>query len=211
MEIKMITDWSEVTLEMLDKLQNVDINSDFARAEIISILTGMNVDEVLALDTNDYIALANKTEFLNTLPEKRIPNDVLTIKDRQFNVVLSPSQMKAGQFLDYKILIALDDVDKKQARLMSCFMTPVGHIYGADTYDKNEMIDFLWKNMSVVEVTSYANFFMLQLKAFSIATLKHSVRTLKKDKKIEKAKKEEAVQKLNEVIATIKDGGLSLW
>lgn len=208
MEIKMITDWSEVTLEMLDKLQNVDMTSEFARAEIISILSGVDVDTILALDNSDYVELVNKTEFISKLPEKRIPEEKLTIKDRTFIATLAPSKMKAGQFLDYKIILTLPDVDKKTARLMACFLTPEGHTYGADTYDKNEMIDFIWKNMTVVEVTSYSNFFTIQLKAFSTAILKHSMRKLKKDKKMKAVEKKEALKRIQETIAIINDGGL---
>ena len=114
--------------------------------------------------------------------------------------------MTAGQFLDFKSLISADNIDKRLARLMLCFMIPEGHKYN-DGYDTEEMLDVIYKNMTVVEVTAYSNFFTLQLKAYADATLEYSVKQIKKDKKLTMEQKKFLIARIKEVKDIIKNGG----
>lgn len=208
-DVEMATSWDDVTLEQFEKLNNIKADDVLRQAEIVSILSGISVDDLMQMDADDYIALCNKTNFLKDAPRKCIPEPVLKVGDITYNVTLSAQQMNAGQFLDYKTIVFNDAIDRKLARLMLCFMVPVDHTYN-DGYDVETHLNNLEKNMSVVEVTAYSNFFMLQYQAYSVAMLEYSMRQIKKDKKMKKDKKEFLLNRLNEVKATIKNGGCLL-
>lgn len=205
-EITIATSWNDVTLEQFEKLQQLNIDNPEAEQKIIAILTNKTVDEIYDLPYHVYYELLLKTDFLKTEPEKYSPAPKITIDDITFDVTLSPQTMTAGQFLDYKTLIGMDDIDKKLARLMMCFMIPEGHSYN-DGYNTEEIIDILYKNMSVVEVTAYSNFFMILYQAYSKALVEFSIRELKKDKKMKRDKKKFLVERLNEVKALMNNGG----
>lgn len=205
-EITIATSWNDVTLEQFEKLQQVNIENPEAEQKVIAILTNKTVDEIYDLPYQVYYDLLSKIDFLKTEPKKYSPSPKITIENTTFDVTLSPQTMTAGQFLDYKTLIGMDDIDKKLARLMMCFMIPEGHSYN-DGYNTEEIIDILYKNMSVVEVTAYSNFFMVLYQAYSKALVEFSIRELKKDKKMKKDKKKFLVERLNEVKALMNNGG----
>lgn len=203
--ITIATSWDDVTLEQFDKLQNIDRNDEFAEAEIIAILANVDIEDILILALEDYNKLAKITEFIKEEPRKCIPTPNLKVADVEFNITMTAQDMTAGQFLDYKAL-ASADIDRKIARLMLCFMIPKGHTYN-DGYNTDELLNKIYKNMSVVEVTAYSNFFMLQYQAYSLAMLEYSVRLIKKDKEMSRMKKKFLLERLAEVKATIKSGG----
>lgn len=205
-EITIATSWNDVTLEQFEKLQQVNIENPEAEHKVIAILTNKTVDEIYDLPYQVYYDLLLKIDFLKTTPEKYNPTPKITIDNTTFDVTLSPQTMTAGQFLDYKTLIGMDDIDKKLARLMMCFMIPEGHSYN-DGYNTEEIIDIIYKNMSVVEVTAYSNFFMMLYQAYSKALVEFSIRELKKDKKMKKNTKKFLVERLKEVKALMNNGG----
>lgn len=209
-DIEMATSWDDVTLEQLDKIEKVDIKDPFAGAEIVSILSNIPTDDVLAFDLDTFNTLYNKTLFIKNAPRKCIPEAKLKIGDIVYNVTMNTQNMTAGQFLDYKSIMSMDNIDKKLARLMLCFMIPEGHEYN-DGYDIDMHLNNIYKNMTVVEVTAYSNFFMTVFKAYSIAMLKYSIRELKKDKSIPQETKKFLIERLKEVIALTKNGGCSQW
>lgn len=206
MDIKIASSWDEVTLEQFDKIQQIKNIDEFTTADILSVLTNIEAEELLLLDVADYSALVDKIKFLNEHPRKCIPESKIKIGDITFNVTLSALKMTAGQFLDFKSLISADNIDKRLARLMLCFMIPEGHKYN-DGYDTEEMLDVIYKNMTVVEVTAYSNFFTLQLKAYADATLEYSVKQIKKDKKLTMEQKKFLIARIKEVKDIIKNGG----
>lgn len=209
-DIEIATSWDDVTLEQLDRIEKVDTNDPFAGAEIISILSNVPIDDVLAFDLDTFTTLYNKTLFIKDTPRKCIPEAKLKVGDIVYNVTMNAQNMTAGQFLDYKSIMNMVDIDKKLARLMLCFMTPEGHEYN-DGYDIDMHLNNIYKNMTVVEVTAYSNFFMIVFRAYSKAMLKYSIRKLKKDKSIPQETKKFLIERLKEVIALTENGGCLQW
>lgn len=206
-DIKIATSWDDVTLEQFDRLQEIDKDDVFATADILSILTGLDAEELLKLPSDEYMMLCNKINFLNDMPRTCIPEPKLKLGDVVFNVTLAPQDMTAEQFLEYKSILMADKIDRKTARLMMCFMIPEGCKYNDGNYKIDEMLDLIYKHMSVVEVTAYANFFMIQYQAYTKAMLEYSERKIKKNKAMTKQQKKFLIMRIQEVKDIIKNGG----
>lgn len=206
-DIEMASSWDDVTLEQFDRLQEIDKDDVFATADILSILTGLDAEELLKLPSDEYMSLCEKINFLNDMPRKCIPEPKLKLGDITFNITLSPQEMTAEQFLEYKSLIMANKIDKKTARLMACFMIPEGCQYNDGKYNVSEILDLIYKHMSVVEVTAYVNFFMMQYQAYTKAMLGYSEKKIMKDKNLRKEQKDFLIARLKEIQAIIENGG----
>lgn len=179
-DIKIATSWSDVTLEQYDRLSEIKIESEEDIIKVLGVLTDLSYNELENLDLNTLNLLCSKIKFLNEEAKPCIPTDKLEIAGRKFNVTLAAQNMKAGQFLSYKQLINVD-IDKKIARLMACFMIPEGHAFN-DGYDTEELITFIYKNMTMVEALSYSNFFIVVFRAYADSMIRYLQKSLKKEK-----------------------------
>lgn len=204
LEIKVPTSWQDVNIRKFEKLQEINNNDESADFKIVSVLCDLDIDVVESLPMNTFSEILNKLKFLSELPKPHKPAKQLIVNEQIVNCCLSSQEMIAAQFFDYKNYLS-NDVDKKTARLLSCFMTPDGYEYN-DGYDSEEWIDFLNENISVVEVQSYTNFFTLTFKSFAAAILQYSIRQVKK-MKLSKEEKEMMLIPLQQTMDIIKSGG----
>lgn len=211
MQITIPTKWEDVSVAKFDELVKASHNKDLTIAErevkIISILTGLSVTEVMNLEAPSFQAISNSLNFLNTKPPKTLPKDKITLNGKDYHVDLYPKNFSAGQFLDYKVL-AGEDIDKKTARLVACFLYPEGAQYNDGTYDVEEVVNTINEYMSVVEVTAYTNFFMIQYVAYANSLLEYSKRQVKKSKVMSKQEKQEVLKNLDNAKASISSSGI---
>lgn len=210
MQITVPSKWEDVTVKQFDELLAASQDKDLTIAEreikIISILTGLSIQDVLNLDAPSFQSISNKLNFLNTKPSKVMPKDKITLNEKEYHVDLYPKNFTAGQFLDYKY-IAGEEIDKKTARLIACFLYPVGAHYNDGSYDVEDVVNTINEYMSVVEVTGYTNFFMIQYMAYANSLLEYSKRKMKKLKGISEQEKKELLKNLNKGKALINSFG----
>ena len=211
MQITVPSKWEEVTVKQFDELLAASQDKDLTIAErevkIISILTGLSIQDVLNLDAPSFQAISDKLNFLNTKPSKVMPKDKITLNEKEYHVDLYPKNFTAGQFLDYKV-IAGEEIDKKTARLIACFLYPVGASYNDGSYDVEDVVNTINEYMSVVEVTGYTNFFMIQYVAYANSLLEYSKRQLKRSRGMSKQQKQEVLKNLDKGKALINSFGI---
>lgn len=164
-----ITSWSEVSLELFDQISQITGEPYEQVPKLLSILSSASEEEIRSISVTDFehAGIPEKLAFLSTAPKKRMPSEKLTLGGRKFTVSLYPNKWTAGQYLDYTSVMG-SDTDRKLAKLIACFCVPEGHKYG-DGYDFDELVNFLYKNMSIETALGYAGFFQLQLTAFGKA------------------------------------------
>lgn len=208
MTISVPTSWQDVTLKQYEEIQKIDSKDIDGENKLISILCNVDLDVVEAMGFLQFREIQGKLLFMKEQPKSCIPAEKLLINDRIIKVTINPTQMTAAQFFDYQNYMT-SDVDKKTAKLCSCFMIPDGYNYNNE-YDYEEWIDFLHNNLSVVEVQSYTNFFTLTYKAFADSFLQYSIKEVKKMKELSKEERMKIIQPLKEVRHLIKSGGYSL-
>lgn len=183
------TSWSEVSIGQFDAIINVSSDeniSDFDRElRIVSILTKMPHIERLSIPI--YTSILSKIGFLGTQPKTTKPKAKITLLGKDYNVTYRPMKMTAAQFMDYKITLQnYDKIDKKLARLLACFIYPVGSEYNDETYDTEELVDIIWNNLSIEYALSMSNFFRIWFRLSRKAFLGYSLRQMKKVLKMTK-------------------------
>ena len=211
MDIRVPTSWNEVTLKQFDKILEISNNKDLTIAEreirLIAALTDTDISVIQYLDAPSFQNISNKLSFLNTKPEKRVPVDSFVLNGKDYHADLAPASWTAGQFLDYKVL-AGEDIDKKAARLIACFVYPEGAAYNDGSYDVEDVVNDINEYMTVSEVTGFTDFFMLQYAAYAKALLAYSERKIKRLKGISKQDKKKLLEQMRKQRDLIKNFGM---
>ena len=210
--INVPTSWSEISLEMMDKIAEISNNSSYTdeqrETEIIKLLTGITDDDIDNMNIVDYQKILNSLKFLNQPISKVLPKDSIELNNKTYNVLLYPSRMTAAQFLDYKTIMA-SDMNNKTARLIACFVVPEGAKYADDSYNPDDVVNDIYKYMSIEYAYGLTFFFESQYKAFATGILAYSIQEIKKDKEMPQEMKSQVLKKLQEVKAIMKNGGFT--
>ena len=191
LNFSIITSWSEVTLEMFDQITQVTGTPYEQIPKLLSILSSATEDDIRSVPVLllDSAGVSEKLSFLSKQPKKMMPAEKITLKGKKYNMSLYPAKWTAGQYLDYSSVMSAD-TDRKFAKLIACFCVPEGKKYGED-YDFDEVVNIIYKNMSIEQALGYADFFALQLKSFAGALRDFSARkknrlTLRQERKLKK-------------------------
>lgn len=210
--INVPTSWSEISLEMMDKIAEISNNSTYTdeqrETEIIKLLTGLTDDDIDNMNIVDYQKILNSLKFLNQPISKVLPQASIELNNKTYNVLLYPSRMTAAQFLDYKTIMA-SDMNHKTARLIACFVVPEGSKYADDSYNPDDVVNDIYKYMSIEYAYGLTFFFESQYKAFATGILAYSIQEIKKDKEMPQEMKSQVLKKLQEVKAIMKNGGFT--
>lgn len=210
--INVPTSWSEISLEVMDKIAEISNNNSYTdeqrETDIIKLLTGITDDEIDNMNIVDYQKILNSLKFLNQPISKVLPKDSITLNNKTYSVLLYPSRMTAAQFLDYKTIMA-SDMNHKTARLIACFVVPEGSKYADDSYNPDDVVNDIYKYMSIEYAYGLTFFFESQYKAFATGILAYSIQEIKKDKEMPQEMKSQVLKKLQEVKAIMKNGGFT--
>ena len=210
--INVPTSWSEISLEVMDKIAEISNNSTYTdeqrETDIIKLLTGITDDEIDNMNIVDYQKILNSLKFLNQPISKVLPKDSIELNNKTYSVLLYPSRMTAAQFLDYKTIMA-SDMNHKTARLIACFVVPEGSKYADDSYNPDDVVNDIYKYMSIEYAYGLTFFFESQYRAFATGILAYSIQEIKKDKEMPQEMKSQVLKKLQEVKAIMKNGGFT--
>lgn len=210
--INVPTSWSEISLETMDKIAEISNNSIYTdeqrETEFIKLLTGLTDDDIDNMNIVDYQKILNSLKFLNQPISKVLPQASIELNNKTYNVLLYPSRMTAAQFLDYKTIMA-SDMNHKTARLIACFVVPEGSKYADDTYNPDDVVNDIYKYMSIEYAYGLTFFFESQYRAFATGILAYSIQEIKKDKEMPQEMKSQVLKKLQEVKAIMKNGGFT--
>ena len=208
--INVPTSWSEISLEVMDKIAEISNNNNYTdeqrETEFIKLLTSLSDDEINNMNIVDYQKILGSLKFLNQPISKVLPSSSIILNGKTYNVLLYPSRMTAAQFLDYKTIMS-SDMKHKTARLIACFVVPTGSEYADESYNHDDVVNDIYKYMSIEYAYGLTFFFESQYKAFATGILAYSIREIKKDKELPQEMKNQVLKKLQEVKAIMKNGG----
>lgn len=176
--------WSEYT--QIEQILNTDIPSDYKAVHLVSVLTGISVDELERLPISQFQRLLPALDFLYTEPDTHVHQFEYTVNGRQYKFTGKIDEITTAQYIDYRSYMEKDDKDVVE--LMSAFMIPVGHDYN-DGYDmeqvRNDIGDMCW-----LDVRAAAFFFRLWLASYITIFKSSLMAELKQQKKTLKTKQE---------------------
>lgn len=199
MTIKIKNNWDEITwrqYEQLEQILSSDIPSDFKTVHIVSLLTGLSVNQVENMQVTEFQKLLPHLEFLKTEPETHYHKFEYTINDREYIFKGKIDEITTAMYIDYSAY--MKEEDKDVVKLLSVFFIPKGHEYN-DGYDmeqvQSDIGDLCW-----LDVRAMSFFFRLWLATF-MDILKSSLqKSLKKTMKGKtRAEKKEIKKQIKEL------------
>lgn len=180
--------WREY--EQIEQILQTDIPYDYKAVHLVSVLTGMSVEDIEKLPINQFQKFIPAMEFLHTDPETHAHQFEYTINGREYDFKGKLTEISTAQYIDYRSY--MDEEDRDIVKLMTVFLIPKGHEYN-DGYDMQQVLNDIG-DMCWLDIRAAAFFFRLQLSTF-ILTLKSSlVKSIKKTKTDRKTKKEQIKQ-----------------
>lgn len=193
MKISIKNSWESLTwneYEQLEQILNADIPNDYKTVHIVSLLSGLSIDEIEALPISQFQKFFPALDFLNTEPETHHHKFEYTINGREYEFKGKVDEITTAQYIDYRSY--MEKEQKDVIELMSAFIIPKGHEYN-DGYDmdavKNDIKDMCW-----LDIRACTFFFRIQLAAYILILKSSLVKSMKKTKKNKKQKKEEIKQ-----------------
>ena len=191
MDITIKNSWEDLTWNeycQIEQILNTDIPEDYKTVHLISVLTGMSVDQIENLPITQVQRLIPALNFLHTEPETRTHQFEYAVNGRQYKFTGKLDEITTAQYIDYRSYMSKEERDVVE--LMSVFMIPVGHEYN-DGYDieqvKSDIGDMCW-----LDVRASSFFFRLYLSAYMLilkSSLEKTMKATKKGKSREQKRK----------------------
>lgn len=197
-------DWSNITIDQYYNILDV-LNSDSddldKNVELLSIVSGMSIDEILGMSMQKVAEELLQLRFLNTFT--LIPNyhpNRIKLGDEML-IVQDTNKMCYGQFIDYQAYV------KKPLRnsihlILSVFLIPEGKNYNSG-YDILEVQKLIRDKMSFREAQSLLNFMLTKYIQSYKDSLKYLVKQMNKIRDPEK--KETMMLKIQEMNKQMKN------
>lgn len=157
-----IDNYNRLTIGQYMQIQEISKDENLEdidkQVQIISILTGVDEDEILHLPITEYKELVVKSGFLNPeninyhqIAKKYILGKFELIPTRDFR------KLETCQYIDFQTYA--QDLDKYMVEFLSVILVPRGHRYN-EGYDILEVQDAIRDDMSVSDGISLAGFFL---------------------------------------------------
>lgn len=189
MKVKIKSTWDEITwkeYEQIEQVLTTDIPSDYKAVHLVSLLTGLAVEDIECLPITEFQKFIPVLEFLQTEPVTRTHQFEYTVNGREYVFRGQLNDITTAQYVDYSTY--MKDDNKDVVKLFSCFLIPKDHEYN-DGYNMGQV----WSDigdMCWLDVRAAAFFFRIQLAAYTLILKSSLKRTMKKAK----AKKPEIKQ-----------------
>ena len=198
----------------LEKPEDDDIQYGI---EILSILSGVEPDELLDLPLDEFSSMMAKTKFLYDKIEPVDYKEVgkkIKVGDIECKVVQSAKELTAGQYIDYKTYVSKEDFIAMLPYIMTVFLIPEKNKYN-NGYDVVELAKEIDEKMDIKTALSLSGFFLHQSKMSiqsSLTYLKWKMKRMMRKEKNQEIKKQiaEAVEQMEYLksLLRISDGSI---
>lgn len=195
MEIRVKNTWDEITwneYEQLSQILTADIPSDYKSIHLISLLSGISIEDIERLPINQFQKLLPALDFLNKKPKTHHHKFEYIVNDREYVFKGKLDEITTSQYMDYRT--CMNESQKDVVKLLSCFLIPKGHDYN-DGYDI-ELVRSDIGDMSWLDVKAAAFFFRIQFAAF-ILILKSYLQKMMKKAKVNKKELKQVEESLS--------------
>lgn len=201
-KIQMKTSWESINFnefEQLIQIAEANIPEHYKTSHLISILTGLSIEEIEDLPITVYTKLASHLTFMNETPNEVKHQTEYEVNGRVYEVHAEVDKICTAQFLDYTTYMREEPVPSLR-KLTSCFIIPKGHKYG-DGYDMNQVL-FDIGCMQFQDVKALSFFLQLQYAAYMQISIDSMDRQMKK-MKVPKKKRKETLTHLNSMVRSL--------
>lgn len=152
--------WSDVTIAEYERIVDI-INRTDDEIErltgVISVLSGVDENEIADMPIADIARIGQKLDFLNSFDFNKNATYKSLVIDGE-TLVLSTKNMTVAQYVDFQATWSAETKDL--ARIISICYVPKGKKYNQD-YDIEELIEKIRNNVSIDKANSIG-FFLLK-------------------------------------------------
>lgn len=193
-----IDNYNRLTIGQYMQIQEISKDANLEdidkQVQIISVLTGMDEEEILHLPITEYKELVVKSGFLNPeninyhpIAKRYILGKFELIPTRDFR------KLETCQYIDFQTYA--QDLDRYMVEFLSVILVPKAHRYN-EGYDILEVQDAIRDEMSVSDGISLAGFFLTWCKRSIQDSLNYSKQEAMKIK--DTTKREMILKKIRE-------------
>ena len=192
--------WKEtpvnVALEIRKIIKSEEELDEDKNVYIISLLSGLSVDEVMDLNLLDYERLCGEAMYvLQPIPKKPHGIRSLVIDGERYDVHCDFSKVTTAQYMDFTSFYR--DPEKYYTNILTTFIIPHGKRYN-DGYDAAELAKVFGEKLDICTAEN-ASFFFASWSMNSMKIIQTLyIRTVKR--LIRKEKNPEAKEKLKEIL-----------
>ena len=153
--------WSKMPINTYQQIREVlksDDKDDEKTVRLISVLTGLDIDDVMDLKLVDFERLANDILFVFTpLPKHHGLFRTLTIDGERYDVQTDFSKITTAQYMDFNTFY--EDPEKYYTNILTTFILPHGKKYN-DGYDASELAKVFGEKLDIVTAHNASAFFL---------------------------------------------------
>lgn len=218
----MIDNYKDLTVGKYKELRQIKIDNPDAedidiQINMISVLDGREIEDIVNLSINEYTKLVSKLSFLDDVPKvsNKIPKKI-KLGDNTYTILQDISKMITAQYIDYMQLAKKNDIDGNITEYLSVFMIPEGKRYN-EGYDVKYVAKDIEEYLSIEDALNVCFFFRKQSITLIRTLLGYFRRMTRKMMRKEKNKEvrekmEQAEKNLTEAISSLKhmDGYITL-
>lgn len=184
----MIENYKELTISKYRELVGIEKDGDNDMEYgilILSVLSGLDPDELMDMPLDKFSTLMAKTKFLYTKVDKLDFNKIgkkITINGKDYKLMRSAKDLTAGQYIDYTSYISKENFLEMLPYILTVFLVPDGKKY-ANGYDIGELAKEFDENVDIPTALGISDFFLHQSKVSimsSIAYLKWKMKRMAK-------------------------------
>ena len=205
-----IDNYNKLTLGKYMEIQEVSKNDSLEdidrQVQILSILTGMEEDEILHLPIGEYKGLVARAQFLNSgnVPAKQVAKKYL-VGDFQLIPVTDYRKLETCQYIDFQTYAP--NIEKYLVEFLSVILVPKGHRYN-EGYDILEVQKAIREDMSVTDGISLVGFFFIWCRR----SIQDSLNSCRKEAERikDKTKREMMLQKIRRQERLLRTSGVGL-
>lgn len=198
-------------LDICELYNDTAIEEDDRQMEVISILSGRSVDDLLKMPILEFKKLAAATSFLEQeeFPQGKMPKS-FNLGGMTLIATTDITKMTTAQYVDFQNFSKMGK--SKLVEQLSCFLIPKGMDYN-EGYDVIEVQNVLRNNLTVTEAMTVFAFFLKKCRDSINDTLTYSASMAKRMKKEKRTELMTEISRLQTALQTVGDGWtmLSQW
>ena len=166
--------WSDITIAEYERIVYI-INCTDDEIErltgVISVLSGVDEDEIADMPIAEIARIGQKLDFLNSFDFNKNATYKSLVIDGE-TLVLAVNDMSVAQYVDFQATWSAESKDL--ARIISICYVPKGKTYNKD-YDIEELIKKIRNNVSIDKANSIGFFLLKKLNGLTNFTVRFLV------------------------------------
>lgn len=160
-KIKIKNNWSEISvgeyIELVSILRDEELDEVEVNNYILSILSGLEVREIRALELNSFKELLKSIHFLRTEPTSKIRKSY-NIDGVEYMTTLRLDKVTTGQYMDLQAMATNpDSILENMSKILAVFLIPKGKKYGE--YDVLEVANIIDSKFMIEDAYALTFFF----------------------------------------------------